>query len=44
MKQEIVTVASAMASKIIAENIDSAKQAQLVDEALNEMGDNTWQN
>lgn len=44
MKQEMVSVATAMAGKIIAENIDSAKQAHLVDEALNEMGDDTWQN
>jgi F-type H+-transporting ATPase subunit b len=32
-----------MAGKIIASNMDEAKQTQLVEEALNEMGDNTWQ-
>lgn len=44
MKHEMISVASVMAGKIIAGNIDEAKQAQLVDEALNEMGDKTWQN
>lgn len=44
MKQEMVSVASVIAGKIIEGNIDEAKQAQLVDEALNEMGDDTWQN
>lgn len=43
VKQEMITVASVMASKIIAGNMDETKQAQLVEEALNEMGDNTWQ-
>lgn len=43
MKQQMVAVASAMAGKIIASNLDETKQAQLVDEALNEMGDDTWQ-
>ncbi len=44
IKQEMVSVASAMAGKILASNIDSLKQAQLVDEALSEMGDDTWKN
>ena len=43
LKQEVIAVASIMASKIIAGNIDETKQAQLVEEALNEMGDDTWQ-
>lgn len=44
LKQEMVSVASIMAGKIIASNIDSSKQAKLLDEALNEMGDDTWKN
>lgn len=43
VKQEMVTVASVMASKIIAGNIDETKQAQLIEEALNEIGEDTWQ-
>lgn len=43
VKQEMVAVASVMAGKIIAGNIDESKQAQLIEEALNEMGDDTWQ-
>ncbi len=42
MKQEMIAVASVMAGKMIAGNIDEVKQAQLIDEALNEIGDDTW--
>lgn len=41
-KREMVSVATFMAEKMIASSVDTAKQAQLVDEALNEMGDETW--
>lgn len=44
VKQEMIAVASVMASKIIAGNIDDSKQKQFIDEALNEIGDETWQN
>ncbi len=43
MKQEMVQVASAMAGKFVAASIDEDKQAQLIDETLKEMGDDTWQ-
>lgn len=43
MKQEMVQVASLMAGKFVAESIDEAAQAKLVDETLREMGDDTWQ-
>lgn len=43
MKKEIIDVASVMAGKIIAEAVDPAKQAQLIDDTLNEMGEGTWQ-
>lgn len=44
MKQEMVQVASIMAGKFVAASIDEDKQAQLIDETLKEMGDDTWQN
>lgn len=43
MKQEMVQVASAMAGRFVAASIDEKKQAQLIDETLKEMGDETWQ-
>lgn len=43
VKQEMVDVAKAMASRFISENMDADKQAALVDEVINEMGDKTWQ-
>lgn len=44
MKQEMVQVASLMAGKFVAESMDEATQAKLIDETLKEMGDDTWQN
>lgn len=44
VKQEIITVASAMAGKVVAANIDTAVQDQLIDETLKEMGEETWLN
>lgn len=43
VKQEMVRVASAMAGRFVAASIDEEKQAQLIDETLKEMGDETWQ-
>ncbi len=43
VKQEMITVASMMAAKVVAANIDVAVQEQLVDETLKEMGESTWQ-
>lgn len=43
VKQEMVDVAQAMAGRMIAVSIDEETQARLIDEALNEMGENTWQ-
>ena len=42
MKQEMISVATAMASKVISANIDINIQNQLVDETIKEMGDSTW--
>ena len=43
VKQEMIDVAQAMAGKIISASIDEETQARLIDEALNEMGENRWQ-
>lgn len=43
VKQEMIDVAQVMAGKIIAASIDEETQARLIDEALNEMGEDTWQ-
>ena len=43
MKQEMITVAAAMAGKFVASEMDPAKQDALIEETLKEMGDETWQ-
>ena len=42
VKKEIITVASALAGKVVSANIDAKVQDQLLDETLKEMGENTW--
>ena len=42
VKTEMVSVATAMAGKIVATFIDEATQERLLDETLKEMGENTW--
>ena len=42
VKQQIVTVAAIMASKLIAKSIDETDSNALIEETLNEMGENTW--
>ena len=44
MKQEMITIASIMAQKVVAASIDTNVQASLIDETLKEMGEGTWQN
>lgn len=44
MKQEIIDIAGAMASKAVGEKMDVEIQEQLLNETLKEMGDDTWQN
>lgn len=44
MKQEMITIASMMAGKVVAASIDTSIQESLVDETLKEMGDQTWLN
>ena len=43
VKQEMITVASMMAAKVVAANMNVAVQDTLVEETLKEMGDSTWQ-
>ena len=42
MRKEIVRVATAMAAKIIEQQIDESKQDALIEETLKEMGGSTW--
>lgn len=42
VKQEIIAIASLMASKVVAGAIDTQVQDTLIDETIKEMGDNTW--
>ena len=44
VKQEMIGVARELAGKFVAASLDEAAQAKLIDEALNEMGEDTWQN
>ena len=43
VKQEMITIASMMAAKVVAANIDATIQETLVEETLKEMGESTWQ-
>lgn len=42
VKKEMIQVASLMAAKVVSANIDATINDALVEETLNEMGDNTW--
>ena len=42
MKQEMITIASMMAQKVVSASIDTEVQESLIDETLKEMGENTW--
>lgn len=42
VKQEMISIASLMAGKVVAASIDTTVQDQLIDETLKEMGDKTW--
>ncbi len=43
VKQEMISIASIMAGKVVAANIDTTIQDKLVEETLQEIGDSTWQ-
>ena len=42
MKQEMITIASMMAKKVVASSMDLEVQESLIDETLKEMGEHTW--
>ena len=42
VKKEMITIASAMAAKVVSASIDATIQDSLVEETLKEMGDSTW--
>ena len=42
VKQEMITIASMMAEKIVSASIDTKVQESLIDETLKEMGESTW--
>ncbi len=44
MKQEMITIASMMAQKVVASSMDIKVQESLLDETLKEMGEHTWLN
>ena len=44
VKQQIIAVARLMASKVVAESISEADSQALIEQTLNEMGENTWRN
>lgn len=43
MKQEMITIASMMAGKVVAASMDTTIQDTLVEETLKEIGESTWQ-
>lgn len=43
MKQEMITIASMMAGKVVSASVTPEVQAGLVEDMLKEMGDSTWQ-
>lgn len=42
VKQEMVSVASLMAQKVVTREINADIQNDMIEQTLNEMGDNTW--
>ena len=42
VKKEMVTIAAAMASKVVSASIDATIQSNLIDETLKEIGGSTW--
>ena len=44
VRQEIISVATVMAGKLVAGEMDEAKHAALIDDTLKEIGEDTWLN
>ena len=43
MKEQIISIASVMAGKVVAASIDTTVHDALIEETLKEMGESTWQ-
>ena len=43
MKEQIISIASVMAGKVVAASIDTTVSDALIEETLKEMGESTWQ-
>ena len=43
IKQEIITVATIMTEKFVTDSMDESKQKELFDDALEKIGEDTWQ-
>ena len=43
MKQEMISIATMMAQKVVTASIDTKVQESLIEETLKEMGEQTWQ-
>ena len=44
VKQEIIVVAKEMAAKLVAQSLDDKDYDALIEQTINEMGENTWLN
>ena len=44
MKQEMITIASMMAEKVVGDSIDADVQDKLFEDTLQEIGEHTWRN
>ena len=42
VKQQIISVAAVMSSKFVAKAMDDQENDALIEQTLNEMGENTW--
>ena len=42
VKKEMISIASVLAGKVVAANMTTDIQAELIDETLKEMGESTW--
>lgn len=43
LKQEVISIATMMAGKVVAASMDEKLSNQLIEDTLKEMGDDTWQ-
>ena len=43
MKQEMITIASMMAEKVVTASVDASVQEELIESTLKEIGESTWE-